>query len=437
MPLVGSLSTMPLPDLLQWLAGALKTGLLRIERKRITKVIALKGGRIVGCSSDDPPHRLGQFLLSREKISAVQLREALAIQGENGQHLGRILVEMGAITPDDLTGHLEKKAEETVYSVFDWDDAVFRFEDGDDAVDDAFPVDLRVEDVLLRGLSRFDEMSRIRQVFHDPGIVLRYTSVPPGPEIFSNKMARAMYSAIDGERSVAEILLLVHGSDYIVYKFLFELHRNGYVEIARVKEATQVAAPVVESSPAVAPAPIAPVQPAVASEVPRHNRPALTARSVPSATAVAEPPPAAQPRALATAGPEAGTGFEERLSAARRFMSESEYDAALDLLDVLYRENPGDDALRRLTAEAEAAFVDRAYRHVVPEHKVPVLTRPAAELATEANLSPQEFFLLSRIDGLWDVRSIIQVAPLREVDALRTLKRMRELGMIDLHDPAD
>jgi len=417
---------MPLPDLLQWLAGALKTGLLRIERKRITKVIALKEGRIVGCSSDDPPHRLGQFLLSREKITAAQLREALAIQGENGHHLGRILVEMGAITPDDLTGHLEKKAEETVYSVFDWDDAGFRFEESTDRMDDAFPVDLRVEDVLLRGLSRFDEMSRIRQVFHDPGIVLRYTSVPPGPEIFSNKMARAMYSSIDGERSVAEILLLVHGSDYIVYKFLFELHRNGYVEIARVKEVT---APVAATSPATAPDPVDPAPQVVEPGARAIDRPAPSAPPVPAAAAVAEPAPASEA--------EHGAGFEERLSAARRFMSESDYDAALDLLDVLYRENPGDDALRRLTAEAEAAFVDRAYRHVVPEHKVPVLTRPAAVLATEARLTPQEFFLLSRIDGLWDVRSIIQIAPLREVDSLRTLKRMRELGMIDLHEPTE
>jgi hypothetical protein len=92
--------------------------------------------------------------------------------------------------------------------------------------------------------------------------------------------------------------------------------------------------------------------------------------------------------------------------------------------------------LRRLAAEAEAAFIDRAYRHWLPQHKVPVLTRPAEELAVEARLTPAEFFLLSRIDGLWDIRSIIQVAPLREADALRTLKRLRELGMIELLEPS-
>jgi len=93
-----------------------------------------------------------------------------------------------------------------------------------------------------------------------------------------------------------------------------------------------------------------------------------------------------------------------------------------------------DDALRRLTAEAEAAFVEKAYRHYLPAHKIPALTRPMEELMSET-LSPTEFYLLSRIDGVWDLKSIIQIAPLREADALRTLKRLRESGMIELREP--
>jgi hypothetical protein len=55
---------------------------------------------------------------------------------------------------------------------------------------------------------------------------------------------------------------------------------------------------------------------------------------------------------------------------------------------------------------------------------------------TAEHLSPTEFFLLSRIDnGTWDVRSIIQITPLREADVLRTLKKMRETGVIELRDP--
>jgi len=115
-------------------------------------------------------------------------------------------------------------------------------------------------------------------------------------------------------------------------------------------------------------------------------------------------------------------------------MSETKFELALDVLDHLYREFPGEEALRRLTAEAEAAFVEKAYRHYLPPSKVLFLKCEMDELETE-DLSPSEFFLLSRIDGTWDIKSIIQIAPLRESDALRTLKRMRENGLIELRDP--
>ena len=119
---------------------------------------------------------------------------------------------------------------------------------------------------------------------------------------------------------------------------------------------------------------------------------------------------------------------------ARQFMADGEFDAALEILDQIYRKNPNNESLRRLTQEAEVAFMEKARKYYMPEEKIPVLTRPVSELETE-DLSPQEFFLLSRIDGSWDVRSIIQIAPIRDVEALRVLKKMRENGVIELRDP--
>lgn len=413
---------MPLPDLLQWLASAGKTGTLQVERNHLKKWILLEQGCIAGCSSDDPPQRLGQYLLSRELVTPEQLRTALEAQSATGQHLGEVLVQSGVLSPDDLSKHLEAKAEETIYSVFDWEDGVFRFEEDAPEVRGAFRVRLQVQDVLLRGLKRYDDMQRIRQVFDDPGIVLRYTSLPPGPEIFNNKMARMMYSAIDGDRSVAEILLHVHGSEYVVHKFLFELHRNGYIEIAGRKEtAPPPAAPPLVSA-AVAPPP---------RHVAREEPP-----PAPRATPPAEPdlPPFEEPFED-DPQPEAEGSVEARLHQARELMASGQHETALDTLERLYRQQPENDSLRRLTAEAEAEFIDRAYKHFLPPDKVPVLTRPVESLSSES-LSPQEFFLLSRIDGVWDLKSIIALAPLREVEALRTLKRMREMGMVELRDPA-
>ncbi len=406
MSLSGTLSTMPLPDLLQWLATAGKTGILEIERQKVAKWIQFAAGRVVGCSTDDPPQRLGQYLLSREMITEAQLVEALAQQESSGQHLGATLVEMGVLAPNDLSSHLEGKAEETIYSLFDWNDGVFRYADGvPEAHRNHFPVDLQVEDILLRGLKRFDEMKRIREVFPSANMVLRYTELPPSPEIFQNKMARTMYAAIDGERSIADILLHLHASEYLVYKFLFELRRKGFIDIAPTKPSVNTAAP------------------APSTATPARSSAPAPAPAASVAAAVAEAPTVTRVTG----------GLGTRLAEVRSVIENGQMEEALDTLDALYREHPGDDGLTRLRAEAEAAFVERTYRHAVPPDKVPVLKQPIETLSADL-LSPHDFFLLSRIDGTWDVKSIIQVAPVREVEALRTLKRMRERGVIELTD---
>ena len=386
MPVQGNLATMSLTEILQWLGNAGKTGALSIERNKVVKRILVREGRIVACASQEPSDMLGHFLVSRGRISEETLRKALAVQESDKGHLGRILVGMGALSEDELRRSLEDKSQETIFGLFEWQDAAFRFDDGD--VDDAstYGVNLRVEDILLRGAQRWDEILRIRAVFNDPGIVLTRTARVPPAEVFRNRMARRIFESINGERTVAEILLHAHGSEYLVTKFLFELSRAGCVEIIGVRPVERAAAPESIAAPANAPAP-----------------------------------------ALVAA--------EGDLEVARRLLNRGEYEASLDILDRAYKAQPGDEALRRLLAEAEATFVEKAYRHFLPPNRIVSLARPMEELTAE-HLSPPEFFLLSRIDGTWDVKSIIQITPIREVDALRTLKKLRERGLIELKDPS-
>src|SRR5258705_542745 len=329
MPVHGSLATMSLTEILQWLGNAGKTGTLSIERNKVVKRILVREGRLIACAYQDPADMLGHFLVSRGKISEETLRKALALQETQHAHLGRILVATGALSEDDLRLLLEDKAQETIFGLFGWDDAEFRFAEGETADPNIFAVNMRVDDILLRGAQRWDEMQRFRSVFNDPGIVLRRTArIPPAD-----------------------------------------------------------------------PRPRAVVPP------------------------IAAPTPAPAPSVVA----------EGDLEFARRLLNRGEFDSALEILDRAYKAQPGDEALRRLLAEAEASFVEKSYKHYLPPTKVVTLLR-AVETLTAERLSPTEFFLLSRIDGTWDVKSIIQITPLREVDVLRTLKRMREKGLIELKD---
>ena len=406
MPLVGNLATMPLPDLLQWIGSAGKTGRLEIARGRVRKNILLRDGKLIGCTSDDPSDMLGHHLVARGSITEVALREALQRQQADRIPLGEALVAMGLLTRDDLRRHLEQKTEEAIFGLFVWPGGEFRFHEGPIDDPNLVAVDLRVEDVLLRGAQRLDESARIREVFVDQGVVLGPTDRAVPAEAVRSKMARSVFDLVNGERTIAEILLHSHASEFLVTKFLYELHRLGILKIVARK--------------AIAPPDPEPLWSEAAED---KATPTLSRRGT-AGTATAPAPAPPVPEIDAT-----------DLGIARKLADRGDYEAALDILDKACKARPGDPALRALLAEAEATFVERAYRHYLPPNKIPFLTRPIESLTGE-NISPVEYFLVSRIDGTWDIRSIIQIAPIREVEALRTLKKLRERGILDLKDPA-
>jgi len=86
----GTLNTMSVSDLLQFLAAGHKTGTLKIGRAGISKHIYLQDGVIVGSNSNDPREYLGQVLLHYGKIDEPQLQAAMEIQRRAGGKLASV-----------------------------------------------------------------------------------------------------------------------------------------------------------------------------------------------------------------------------------------------------------------------------------------------------------------------------------------------------------
>src|SRR6266576_2220588 len=80
MALQGSLSTMSVSDLLQFLAVSRKTGLLKFSQQKVRKGIYFENGIIVGSSTNDPQEYLGQVLMHYGKIDEAQLQAAMEVQ---------------------------------------------------------------------------------------------------------------------------------------------------------------------------------------------------------------------------------------------------------------------------------------------------------------------------------------------------------------------
>jgi hypothetical protein len=402
MSVYGNVRTMSLPDLLQWASVNKKTGVLELERNQICKRISFREGRIVACSSDDPPSRLGQFLLSRGKITKEQLREALSRQETSSRNLGLIFQDMGILTQEEIEAHVAAKAEENIYGLFDWADAEFRFHEN--AAQDPFiiEVDLGVQDVVLHGIQRFDELQRIRDVLTSSGIVLKRTDKPMPNEIVSSPMARRVMASVDGRRTLAEILLHAHASEFLVLKFLYTLLRKGIVSIIEVRDADPLSRTLLDLAEAEATEP-----------------PALPSTQVDPATLTDQQGPAEGRRDVETA---------------LQCMARGDYQRALDILNELHRAEPDDLRLRQLVLKAESGFLESARAEAFGPQKIPV-PLPEASKPAAADLKPTDQFLLSMLDGKADIKSIVWLAPLREVDVLQALRRMLDANVIELRDP--
>ena len=376
----GSLSSMALPDLLQWASRAQKTGTLVLRDERIAKRIHFLGGLVIGSSSTDPGDYLGQVLLSEGLISEEQLREAMETQARTRVMLGRILVQRGIVSEERVAAVLKHKAEETIYSLFLWSDGEFEFLDGDLPPAEQVRIKIQVEEVLLEGVRRYDTSRKIRELLPHDGLVLAHTAQALPGDIAAKPFPSRIYRLVDGRRTLADIVLEAHSSEYNVCQVLYVLVQRGYAAIAA--DAARTASSTVSSAPA----------PAIA--------PAL----------------------------------EPVLASVRACLTRGEAEEALALLESARDAGLRAPELNALSQEAETYFVERAYRHYLPAAKVPVLKQPLESLMGET-LSPEEMFLVSRVNGSWDLRSIVSISPLREVDALRALKRLRERGVIDLVEP--
>src|SRR5688572_31260361 len=102
MAIQGTLKTMSLTDLLQFLAAGRKSGTLKFDRGKVTKQVYFQKGLIVGSQSNDPREYLGQVLLHYGKVDEAQLQAARETQRTSGLKLGEALVQLGAVTEKDV-----------------------------------------------------------------------------------------------------------------------------------------------------------------------------------------------------------------------------------------------------------------------------------------------------------------------------------------------
>jgi hypothetical protein len=443
MAIAGNLRTMQLSELLQWLSTGLKSGTLVVRGTPGEKRIYFDKGRVTSSSSTLEREHLGRFLVGFGFITEEELIRALEVQQESKILLGKILVMIGAIKEEELADLIRLKAAETIYDIFLWTEGSFAFIDGEIPQLPMVPISSDVTGIVMEGLRRYDEWQRIKT---------KITSMRQIPTVLvpvEDKLPerdKHVVAAINGHRAIDQIALETHNPEFHVAKPVYDLMESRHVSLTGEREEAP-AVPVfldAEAEPDVASA-FDPILAASVDAASPEPRPRIEEFLL-SPPGPRTPPPTDMGRFLKR-GPDSDATL-------RRSRSGSGEKAAPAV-----KTPPASTPAVRQAASAEprpvAAKVSAPppaaaapapapappapaavpgpptpeIAKKIPPGAVPSLSKPMEELMSFA-FTPNEAFIVSRINGMWDVRSIARISPFPESEVLRVFAKLQANGVI-------
>jgi len=167
----GNLSSMPLAEILLFLAMTKKTGVLILKQEKVTKKVYYEKGEIVFAVSSLDDERLGDVLLKEGKITEEQYRQS-SEQIVPGRRQGKALVEMGVITPEEIWKHVCRQVESIVYTLFQWEEGYFEFLEGNLPTEERIKLSVSIPNLILEGMRKVTDPSLLESYLPENNRIL-------------------------------------------------------------------------------------------------------------------------------------------------------------------------------------------------------------------------------------------------------------------------
>jgi len=371
MSISGNLSTMNLSEILQWLQLGQKTGTLMISRNDVSKEIYFKGGNVCSASSSASSEFMGQFLLSSNKLSERQLKVALDMQDRDKEMLGSILLKQNILMKEELLKILEHVSEEIIYDLFLWNEGQFEFKDGVLPNREIAVFNMDITHLILEGVRRADEWKRIRSVFPNEDVVLKLVvpNILAALPLHTNEAG--LLRLVDGKRNLKAIALEVRSNMFRVSRAFFDLHEAGLVTVGD------------------------------------YSKNHLTRKKK------EKPDPTVS-----------------QIIKIEKLIASGNVENAQAEMEKLRAIHPNHPKIFMLADQCQEKVLETTAKQMIKFNAVPQLAM-AIEDITKLPLSPEEGFIVSRINGMWDVQSIMKIAPFNEAVSLKTFKKFLDEGVIE------
>jgi hypothetical protein len=359
---------MPVEDVFMWAERRGATGRLMVERDEVTRTFWLVDGAAVWETSNVPEEQLGQILVRSGLITEQALAAALDARAQGSASFGKVLVMVGAVTEADLAAILTTKVREALCEVAAWRDGWFDFDPGDVPTASRVAVGVALPQCLELARARQVRWIEIRAVIPEDGLGFRVQN------------AAAVGIGAAGRVDAARLLgILEAGGSAGDAIAALAGERFHVLDVLTDLIAMRAILP-----------------------DPGRGKGNLTKASA-----------------------------EVLVPAIEARLAEGDRAGALTLAAQALAIAPTDPQIRRIYKDAERARVSELARTLLARHHVPRLRRAASEL-DHLGLSEVERRVARRVDGRWDLLSLVRSSPFGEVSTLLAFATLADRGIIAL-----
>ena len=231
MSLKGKLEAFYLASLLQLLSHEKKTGVLQLSDGDNIVKIFVKDGVIVYASSSQREFRLGHLVRIKGIVPAEKVQECLLLAKKKGQSLGKILVEKGYISKQNLKELLQQQAKEILNSVFLWKTGEFDYKDAPLSVEGKLVTQMNTLEIILESSRLTDEWSVITKQINDGNLIFKPSRKSQDlDEVKLDKKEWRVLSLMDGIRPVKQVVKDSGLGEFVTYKTIYTLLFSGFIE---------------------------------------------------------------------------------------------------------------------------------------------------------------------------------------------------------------
>ncbi len=224
--LCGRIGVIGIVDLLSFLNMFRLSGQLQFSLPKVEKSLFFRKGEIVAATSDSLQEEIGEILYSLGKFDRDILQQARQFANSE-MPLGKVLVDQGVISSQDLWAAIRNQVETIVYNLFTCQDGAYVFIDRELDDDQVVSLSMNTQNLIMEGLRRVDERAvYMQKVKSLEAIPVAASQIPNDLDSVSQKMVALIQSGLG---DVHELLRRSGTGEFDALRLLSQLIERGVV----------------------------------------------------------------------------------------------------------------------------------------------------------------------------------------------------------------